>query len=243
MQVSTTGAGNSLIRHHDVERILFCAFRRSMSMNRPTILAIGGFASDVGKTTLMCRLLKGLPAWEAIKTTRGHYRSCGKDPHTCCVSHLLGDEPVVRSGRDQTYDPGKDTGRYWDAGAKNVHWLIATEHQVEKGINQALNRVRSEGVIIEGNSFTQFVDVDYLIMVARVNNLKIKGSARRALSKASALYLWDGPEHQDHARQSFCEWARSCELEHLMDGLQIYTQESFPQLLADVRQAVSPVSV
>ncbi|MBA3256641.1 MAG: hypothetical protein H0T64_08325 [Pyrinomonadaceae bacterium] len=209
-------------------------------MNRPTIVAVGGFASDVGKTTLMCRFLKSMPGWEAIKTTRGHYRSCGKDPQACCVSHLLGDEPVVRSGRDQTYDPGKDTGRYWDAGAKNVHWMIATEHQVEKGINQALERVRSGGVIIEGNSFTQFVAVDYLIMVARGNDLRIKGSARRALSKASALYLLDGAEHEHHARQSFCEWARRSELGNLVDGLQIYTQESFPQLLADVRKSCFP---
>jgi len=156
------------------------------------------------------------------------------------VSHLLGDEPVVRSGRDQTYDPGKDTGRYWDAGAKNVHWMIATEHQVEKGINQALERVRSGGVIIEGNSFTQFVAVDYLIMVARGNDLRIKGSARRALSKASALYLLDGAEHEHLARQSFCEWARRSELGNLVDGLQIYTQESFPQLLADVRKSCFP---
>ena len=209
-------------------------------MNRPTIVAVGGFASDVGKTTLMCRLLKSMPGWEAIKTTRGHYRSCGKDPQACCVSHLLGDEPVVHSGRDQTYDPGKDTGRYWDAGAKNVHWMIATEHQVEKGINQALERVRSGGVIIEGNSFTQFVAVDYLIMVARGNDLRIKGSARRALSKASALYLLDGAEHEHLARQSFCEWARRSELGNLVDGLQIYTQESFPQLLADVRKSCFP---
>jgi hypothetical protein len=155
---------------------------------------------------------------------------------------VLGDEPLVRSGRDQTYAPGKDTGRYWDAGAKNVHWMIATEHQVEKGINQALERVQSEGVIIEGNSFTQFVDVDYLIMVARGHDIKIKGSARRALSKASALYLWDGAEQEDHARQSFGEWAKSSELGHLVDGLRIYSQESFPQLLADVRKVVSPVS-
>jgi molybdopterin-guanine dinucleotide biosynthesis protein len=208
-------------------------------MNRPTIIAVGGFASGVGKTTLMCRLLKSLPAWEAIKTTRGHYRSCGKDPHACCVSHLLGDEPVVRSGREQTYQPGKDTGRYWEAGAKDVHWVIATEHQVEKGINQALDRVRSEGVIIEGNSFTNFVDVAYLIMVARGNDIKVKGSARRALIKASALYLWGSAEHEEHARHSFCEWSKSSELGQLLDGLQIYTQESFPQLLADMRKVVS----
>ncbi|MFN2513531.1 MAG: hypothetical protein ABR568_19190 [Pyrinomonadaceae bacterium] len=201
-------------------------------MNRPTIVAVGGFASDVGKTTLMCQLIKSLPGWEAIKTTRGHYRSCGKDPQACCVSHLLGDEPVVRSGREHTYNPGKDTGRYWDAGAKDVHWMIATEQQVEKGITQALECVRSEGVIIEGNSFTQFVDVDYFIMVARGKGTRIKGSARRALGKTSALYLSGEPEYEEDARQLFCEWARNSQLGQLLDGLKIYTQESFPELLA-----------
>src|SRR3954470_19219092 len=129
-------------------------------MNRTTV-AIGGFSSEVGKTTLLCRLLHAFPGWEAIKLTRGHYRSCGKDPHACCVSHLLGDEPIVRSGRGQTYAPGKDTGRYWDAGAANVHWVIVTESQVGEGIGQALERVRAPGVLIEGNSFLSFIEVDF----------------------------------------------------------------------------------
>ena len=207
-------------------------------MHRPAIIAVGGFASDVGKTTLMCHLLRAFPGWEAIKTTRGHYRSCGRDPHACCVSHLLSDEPVIRSGRDQTYAPGKDTGRYWEVGATNVHWMIATEEQVEKGINQALERVRSKGVLIEGNSFTQFVDVDYLVMVLRRNDLRIKRSARRALSKASALYLWD--EQQVDAHESFIAACRNPELESLMRNLPGYTQESLPQLVADVCKVIFP---
>src|ERR1700754_879920 len=123
-----------------------------------TKVAIAGLSSEVGKTTLMCSLLEQFPGWEAIKMTRGHYRSCGKDPHACCVSHLLSDKPLVRSGRKETYEFGKDTGRYWDAGATNVHWLIATDNQVETGIKEALARVQSPGVFVEGNSFSQFVD-------------------------------------------------------------------------------------
>src|SRR6185369_12879016 len=96
-------------------------------MDRPIVIGVGGYTSNVGKTTLMCELLAAFPGWEAIKTTRGHYRSCGKDPHACCVSHLLKAEPVVRSGREATYERGKDTGRYWDAGASNVHWMITTD--------------------------------------------------------------------------------------------------------------------
>lgn len=161
-------------------------------MDQPVVIGIGGFTSDVGKTTLMCELLRAFPGWEAIKTTRGHYRSCGKDPHACCVSHLLSDEPVVRSGREATYEAGKDTARYWDAGASNVHWMIATDAQVEKGIREALARVKSPGVFVEGNSFAQFVRTDYFVMVRRSDNDKIKGSARRALDHTNTIYVSDG---------------------------------------------------
>lgn len=167
-------------------------------MYKRVVIGVGGFTSEVGKTTLICQLLKAFPDYEAIKTTRGHYRSCGKDPHACCVSGLLGDEPLVRSGRAETYERGKDTGRYWDAGAANVHWLIATDSQVEKGIKQALARVKSPGVFIEGNSFSQFVDTDHFVMVRKAGTGKIKSSARRSLSKATAIYVSDAtPESSD----------------------------------------------
>jgi molybdopterin-guanine dinucleotide biosynthesis protein len=160
-------------------------------MFHPVIIGVGGFTSEVGKTTLMCELLKVFPGWEAIKVTRGHYRSCGKDPHTCCVSHLLSDKPQVRSGRAETYELGKDTGRYWDAGASNVHWLICTDNQVETGIKEALARVKSPGVLVEGNSFTQFVQTDHFVMVRRADDDKMKTSARRTINKATAIYVSD----------------------------------------------------
>jgi molybdopterin-guanine dinucleotide biosynthesis protein len=156
-------------------------------MDHPLVIGVGGYTSDVGKTTLMCELLAAFPGWEAIKTTRGHYRSCGKDPHACCVSHLLAAEPVVRSGREATYEPNKDTGRYWDAGASNVHWLIATDDQVGLGIREALSRVKAEGVFVEGNSFASFVDVDFFVMVRRAG--EIKKSAKQVLERANEIYV------------------------------------------------------
>ena len=163
-------------------------------MGAPVVIGVGGFTSDVGKTTLVCELLKAFPGWEAIKTTRGHYRSCGKDPAACCVSHLLSSEPLVRSGWDQTYEKGKDTGRYWDAGAANVHWLICTDNQVEQGIKEALARVKSPGVFVEGNSFSEFVDTHHFVMVRLTADKKIKSSARRSYKKATAIYVPDGSE-------------------------------------------------
>src|SRR5436190_7483174 len=109
---------------------------------RPTIISVSGFSSDVGKTTLMCELLKRFKGWEAIKISRGHYRSCGKDPEACCISPLLGEHPHIFSGASETCVPRKDTGRYWEAGASNVHWLICTTQQLEEGTRLALNKVQ-----------------------------------------------------------------------------------------------------
>ena len=212
------------------------------AMQRPTIIAIGGFTSEVGKTTLMCDLLQAFPGWEAIKTTRGHYRSCGKAADACCVSHLLSREPVIRSGREQTYERGKDTGRYWDAGAANVHWVIVTEEQVEQGIKKALERITAPGVFIEGNSFTRFVNVDLMLMVTRASGGKIKSSARRALTMASALYLSDPVNSGSGARAKFALWQSESVAGKLIGELPIYTREDLPQLIGRLQRIHSALA-
>src|ERR1041384_2602905 len=178
-----------------------------MEIISPIIVAVSGLSSNTGKTTLACELIKRLPGWEAIKVTLGHYRSCGKDPNGCCVSDLLRDEPLIRSGREANYQIGKDTGRFWDAGAVNVHWLIVDEHQVEEGIKRALSRVHTEGVIVEGNSFLEYIETDFAIMCARAGENKLKTSARRALAKVDALYLStiDGTDRET-AIEKFENW-------------------------------------
>jgi molybdopterin-guanine dinucleotide biosynthesis protein len=156
---------------------------------RPTIIAIAGFSSEVGKTTLLCNLLKRHPGWEAVKMTRGHYRSCGKDPHACCVSPLLGNQPLVFSGREGTDRPGKDTGRYWESGAGNVHWVVGTDDQIAKGSKIALDRISAAGVFVEGTSFLKYVQTDYSIMVATPGGKDVKSSAAGVMSTIDALFI------------------------------------------------------
>jgi hypothetical protein len=204
-------------------------------MKRPVIVAVSGFTSEVGKTTLMCDLLRAFPGWEAIKMTRGHYRSCGRDPHACCVSDLLSDEPVIRSNREQNYAAGKDTGRYWDAGAANVHWVIVTDAQVEQGIKQAVERVAAPGVFIEGNSILDFLQADFVLLVSRASGGKIKGSARQALSHSSAIYLSNITEEGTDERNKFALWRKQSGMDELIGELPIYTRKDLPELIARVQ--------
>jgi molybdopterin-guanine dinucleotide biosynthesis protein len=204
---------------------------------RPTIIAVSGLSSNTGKTTLVCDLLDRLPGWEAIKLTRGHYRSCGKDPNGCCVSDLIRDEPLVRTGREENYETGKDTGRFWEAGATNVHWVIAGEDQVEEGIKQALSRVQTAGVIVEGNSFLDFVEADFAITCARAGENRLKTSARRTVAKADAIYLStiDGCDAAT-ARTRFDEWRGSLSIDLNLNGLPVFTREDIPQLIERIQK-------
>jgi hypothetical protein len=186
------------------------------------LIVVAGTASNTGKTTLLCDLLQALTLhepWEAIKLTRGHYRSCGKDPQACCVSPLLGAEPLVRSGRAETYVAGKDTGRYWDAGARNVHWVIATNEQVDAGVRQALARVQTGHVLLEGTSLLQFIQPDFALLVGEQAPAKIKASARQALWAGwiDALYL-PAPQAEQ--------------------ALPVFTPQTFGALVEQVRHAI-----
>lgn len=158
---------------------------------KPRVVVVAGFSSNCGKTTLACRLLERSPGWEAIKVTKGHYRSCGKDPHACCVSHLLSDAPLVMSGRRATYVENKDTGKFWDAGAANVHWVVATKEQVGDGVREALSRVAPEcaGVVVEGTGLLRTVAADCSVMVTGTMPRELKSSAASVLSHVDALYV------------------------------------------------------
>jgi len=210
---------------------------------RPTIVAVSGLSSNTGKTTLMCDLLERLPGWEAIKLTRGHYRSCGKDPLGCCVSDLIRDQPLIRTGREENYEAGKDTGRFWDAGAANVHWVIAGEDQVEDGVKQSLARVQSAGVLVEGNSFLDYVEADYAIMCARAGENRLKTSAPRTLAKADALYLstiddTDG----ETARAQFDQWRAGVSIDLHLNGMPLFTKEDIPRLIERIEERLCVTS-
>jgi molybdopterin-guanine dinucleotide biosynthesis protein len=205
-----------------------------VKLHHLTIVAVSGLSSNVGKTTLVCELLRALPGWEAIKLTRGHYRSCGRDPAGCCVSDLLRDEPVVRSGREANYEFGKDTGRFWDAGASNVHWVIVKDDQVERGISEALERVEGDGVIIEGNSFLDYVTPDLAVMCARDSGGKVKRSARRTLAKSDLLYISSLNSDATGARNQFEAWRSSLKIDLEIDALAILTREDLPKLISRI---------
>jgi len=139
---------------------------------------------------------------------------------------------VIRSGRVLTCTSGKDTGRYWVAGAANVHWVIATDDQIEDGIKNALRRVKARGVFIEGNSFTKFIRPDYFVMVMRPDDWKIKATAKSVLNRVSAFYMSTGTGGDD--RRLLEAFLRKSNLATLAVESPVFTRNEFPNLVAQI---------
>jgi len=105
-------------------------------MQRPTTIAISGFTSEVGKTTLMCDLLAALPVGRRSRRPVDTIVPAGRSTHVLC-QHLLTDEPVIRSGREATYSVGKDHLAVIGMRVQPTFiGFIVTEEQVEEGINE-----------------------------------------------------------------------------------------------------------
>lgn len=192
----------------------------------PGIIVVAGTSSNSGKTTLVCDLLAALPGSEAIKVTRGHYRSCGKQSDACCVGHLLGENAIVYSSPKETRVGGKDTDRFWLAGASNVHWVVAKAEQLEAGVSEAISRVRSRVVIIESTSALAFLKPQIAVLV--VSPLAVvKASARRALRDGliDTIYL------------ASAESGNGVDfvLAH-STGIPVFDQSSLPQMLEMVAE-------
>jgi hypothetical protein len=143
---------------------------------------------------------------------------------------------VIRSGREANYQVGKDTGLFWDAGASNVHWVIVNDEQVEDGIKEALSRVRSKGVLIEGNSLLDYVTPVLAVMCARSDGGKVKPSARRALLKSDVLYLSSLAADGFTTRNQFNDWQSSLRIDVDFNSLPIFTREDLPQLMSLIHQ-------
>ena len=115
--------------------------------------------------------------------------------------------------------------------------MIVGEDQVEAGIREALSRVQTKGVVVEGNSFLDYIAADFAIMCARAGENKLKTSARRILAKADALYL-STIDDSDRARtlQSFTQWRGTLAIDLDSGGLPIFTRNDLAQLIESIRR-------
>jgi hypothetical protein len=156
------------------------------------IVVVGGHSRNIGKTSVMEGLIRGLPEmhWTAFKITQFGHGMCSANGEPCdceTAEHTL----AVSEERDRA--SGTDSSRYLAAGAVRSLWVRTRTGDLAA----AMPRIRSElkhaeNAIIESNSILRFLRPDVYLSVLDPAVEDFKDSARLYLDRADAVLIPDG---------------------------------------------------
>lgn len=159
------------------------------------IVVIGGHSRNIGKTSVVCRLISAFPecAWTALKITQFGHGVCSANGEPC---HCETADHTLAVSEERNGAGGADSSRYLAAGAARSVWVRTRQGQLAA----AMPRVRAEiakakNAVLESNSVLRFLKPDLYLAVLDPSVADFKPSALRYLDRADAL-LYSGQTGQ-----------------------------------------------
>jgi hypothetical protein len=170
------------------------------------LIVVGGHTRSIGKTQLVCDVIRAFPGteWIAGKITQYGHGVCAQNGTDCDCAPT---EHVCALDWETRGDTGTDSARFLEAGAKRSFWLRTKQGYLAEGLpllREALKevasgeglqergqdvRVKGRAVIVESNSLMQFVRPSLYFAVIDPMKEDFKESAQMALDRASALVI------------------------------------------------------
>jgi hypothetical protein len=162
------------------------------------LIVVGGHTRSIGKTQLVCDVIRAFPRteWIAGKVTQYGHGVCAQNGENCDCAPS---EHVCALYWETRTDTGTDSARFLAAGAKRSFWLRTKQGYLAEGLpllREALDEAGREttdpanrAVIVESNSLMQFVKPSLYFPVLDPLKEDFKESAQMALDRAHALVL------------------------------------------------------
>ncbi len=164
-------------------------------MKRETgLLLVGGAKRNVGKTTLVCKIINQFSKDENIiglklKTiSEGDNYFHGKDSNSVFSKYQLSEE--------QELDSFEDTGKMLRAGAKRAFLLRSKSEYLFEAFNFFISKLNETDLIIcESNSLRKFIEPDLYLFIKNKDNQEMKPSATELEKLANLIIYTDGLKH------------------------------------------------
>lgn len=176
------------------------------------MIVVGGHTRSIGKTQLVCDVIRAFPRveWIAGKITQYGHGVCARNGENCDCAP---DEHVCALDWEKYANTGTDSARFLGAGAKRSFWLRTKQGYLAEGLpllRDALKKVADDqgaasnevsqpqttldhrtpvALILESNSLMQFVKPSLYFAVIDPLKEDFKESAQMALDRAHALVL------------------------------------------------------
>jgi hypothetical protein len=177
------------------------------------LIVVGGHTRSIGKTQLVCDVIRAFPRveWIAGKITQYGHGVCARNGENCDCAP---EEHSCALDWETQANTGTDSARFLQAGAKRSFWLRTKQGYLAEGLpllRNALQETQSaadmsefklrptipagpsdqhpQALIVESNSLMQFVKPSLYFAVIDPLKDDFKESAQMALDRADALVL------------------------------------------------------
>jgi len=166
------------------------------------LIVVGGHTRSIGKTQLVCDVIRAFPRteWIAGKITQYGHGVCAQNGENCDCAPT---DHVCALDWETRADTGTDSSRFLAAGARRAFWLRTKQGYLAEGLpllREALRETArgpsmehgtpgNPAVIVESNSLMQFVKPSLYFAVIDPRKEDFKQSAQLALDRAQALVL------------------------------------------------------
>ncbi len=164
------------------------------------LIVIGGHTRSIGKTELVCDVLRAFPEqnWIAGKITQFGHGVCAKNGENCGCAP---DEHGYAISWEKSANGGTDSSRFLAAGAQRSFWLRTKQGFLAEGLPLLRDLLRESSIerenasdegpalIVESNSLLQFVEPTLYFAVLDPTREDFKDSARKFLDRADAIVL------------------------------------------------------
>lgn len=155
------------------------------------LLIVGGIGRNVGKTELICRLIKESSSTMGGAITALKVSAVYPGESLWHGSHAK-DEPSFQLFEETDRTCSKDTCRMLRAGATRAFYLHCVDEDVLPAYLSFREFLPNNAVIIcESNSLADFIEPGLLVMV-RAPGRNVKDRARRHLARADIVIHSDG---------------------------------------------------
>jgi molybdopterin-guanine dinucleotide biosynthesis protein len=159
------------------------------------LIVVGGHTRSIGKTQLVCDIIRAFPRteWIAGKITQYGHGVCAQNGGNCDCAPT---EHVCALDWESSAQSGTDSARFLKAGARRSFWLRTKQAYLAEGLpvlRKALEEVSATedaatgALIVESNSLMQFVKPSLYFAVVDPLKEDFKESAQLALDRAHAL--------------------------------------------------------
>ena len=162
------------------------------------LIVVGGHTRSIGKTQLVCDVIRAFPdvEWIAGKVTQYGHGVCAQNGENCDCAPT---EHVCALDWETRRDTGTDSARFLAAGARRSFWLRTKQGYLAEGLpllREALEKLSQENsgaanraLIVESNSLMQFVKPSLYFAVIDPLKDDFKETAQMALDRAHALVM------------------------------------------------------